>query len=56
MRNTIHTNLFVALMCNSVAWIVWYHGVVYRMSDWEVGQKAHIPFNLTKVQHHMVTA
>ena len=27
VRNTIHTNLFVALMCNSVAWIVWYHGV-----------------------------
>ena len=44
VRNTIHTNLFVALMCNSVAWIVWYHGVVYRMSDWEVGQKSHIPF------------
>ena len=37
VRNTIHTNLFVALMCNSVVWIVWYHGVVYRMSDWEVG-------------------
>ena len=37
-------------MCNSVAWIVWYHGVVYRMSDWEVGG-THAPCTMYRVFH-----